>query len=225
MYGYCRVVGCSNPARAGTSSGLDRRFCRKHADHYSRHGSPYKKSYKAIELAPYRHVVRKWLKANKDDRWLVNATQRVGGLYSNAGRFEEAFRLAGMAPRDRARKAWARLRQADVAPEKVVECWLVAELAVRLDEQPDGTSEFKRVQAAKLIHRLASGSHKRWERTPQFGGGGVQQRPAQVIEIHKYPHSRGKVLRHIGADMEEACGLVVSEHLGDLLSAAEEQKR
>lgn len=225
MYGYCRVVGCSNPARAGTSSGLDRRFCRKHADHYSRHGSAYKSSYKARELEPYRRVVRKWLKANKGDRWLRNAIQRIEGLYSNSGRFEEAFRLAGMKPKERARKAWARLRQADVAAEKVVECWLVAELAVRLDEQPDGTREFKQVQAAKLVHRLASGSHRRWERVPQFGGGGVQHRPAEVTELHKYPHSRGRVLRYIGGDMEEACGLVVSEHMGDLLSDADELTR
>lgn len=165
------------------------------------------------------------MKANKSDLWLTNAVQRVQGLYSIAGPFEEAFRLAGMPPKERARKAWARIRKAGVDPMRIVECWLVAELAVRLDEQPDGDAEFKRVQAAKQIHRLASGSHKRWERVPLFGGNGIKHRPAEVTELHKYPHSRGKVLRYIGADMEEACGFVVSEHLGDLLTAAEEQQR
>ncbi|TGV68263.1 hypothetical protein EN792_065890, partial [Mesorhizobium sp. M00.F.Ca.ET.149.01.1.1] len=54
MFTRCRVVGCSRPARAGTGDGLDTRFCRSHADHYARHGSPYKASYSAREINPYR---------------------------------------------------------------------------------------------------------------------------------------------------------------------------
>ena len=30
MYKYCRIVGCGKTARAGTSDGLDTRFCRLH---------------------------------------------------------------------------------------------------------------------------------------------------------------------------------------------------
>jgi|TARA_R100000501_G_C2631314_1_gene127324 hypothetical protein len=156
-----------------------------------------------------------------NDRWVANAVDRVNGLYAQAGPFEEAFRLAGLPPKERARKAWARFRDAGVAPERVVESWLVIELAVRLDPQPDGDREFKRVQGAKLIHRLASGSHKRWEREPMLNSGHKQAGPKTIVtELHKYPHSRGKVLRYIGADMEGACSLVVSSHLPELLSAA-----
>ena len=218
MYSYCRVVGCSHPTRAGTTKGLDRRFCRRHADHYSRHGSPYKRSYAAEALTPYRKIVQGWLREHMNDFWVANAVERVNGLYAQAGPFEEAFRLAGLPPKERARKAWARFRDAGVAPERVVQSWLVVELAVRLDPQPDGDREFKRVQGAKLIHRLASGSHKRWEREAMLKPGAVPK--IIVTELHKYPHSRGKVLRYIGADMEDACGLVVSSHLPGLLSAA-----
>lgn len=221
MYSYCRVVGCSQPARAGTTKGLDRRFCRRHADHHSRHGSAYKRSFSANDLVRYRRIVRRWLKGHVNDRWVANAVDRVNGLYAQAGPFEEAFRLAGLPPKERARKAWARFRDAGVAPERVVESWLVIELAVRLDPQPDGDREFKRVQGAKLIHRLASGSHKRWEREAMLKPGNVPK--IIVTELHKYPHSRGKVLRYIGADMEEACGLVVSSHLPGLLSAANDE--
>ena len=60
MFSRCRVIGCGKPARAGTEDGLDTRFCRSHADHYARHGSPYKRSYAATEIAPYRKAALTW---------------------------------------------------------------------------------------------------------------------------------------------------------------------
>ncbi|MCP2679804.1 hypothetical protein NHF45_09715 [Maricaulaceae bacterium NA33B04] len=156
---------------------------------------------------PHRKTVRRWLKRHQDDPWVHNALVRIRSLYDSAGRFEEAFRLRGMPAKERARKAWARLRQGGVALEKLLEAWLVIELAIAFDPQPELKPEFKRVQAAKLVHRLASGSHKRWETPSLLGSGAIR------TEMHVYPHSRGRVLRHIGADLEEACGLVVMEHL------------
>ena len=29
MYRYCKIIGCRQPARAGTDDGLDRRYCRR----------------------------------------------------------------------------------------------------------------------------------------------------------------------------------------------------
>ena len=207
MYSYCRVVGCPNPARAGTDKGLDTRFCRKHADHYSRHGSPYKRSYTAKELAPHRKAVRAWLKQNASDRWVQNAIQRIRGLYDRSGPHVEAYRLAGMSPHERSRAAWARLRAAGVDPLKVLEAWLVVGRMITADPQPVETDEFRRVQAAKIVHRLASGSHKRWVREVPRMVGVVNIPIKEVVELHKYPQSRGRVLRFIGADIEEACGL------------------
>jgi hypothetical protein len=221
MFAYCRVIGCGQPTRAGTAKGLDTRFCRRHADHYSRHGSPYKRSYSAKELTRYRKTVRTWLKANPEDRWVTNALDRIRGLYARSGPLVEAFRLAGMTPVERARTAWARLREASVEPVKVLEAWLVVELAVRLDVQPDGTPEFKRVQGAKLLHRLASGSHKRWEREVPRRIANHFTTEMVVTELHTYPHSRGKILRYLGRDLEEACELVVSTHIGALVEIAQ----
>lgn len=196
MFTRCRVVGCDKPARAGTSDGLDTRFCRSHADHYSRHGSPYKRSYAAKELAPYRKAAMAWLEANEGDGWVQNAVDRVKTLYETAGPHVEAFRLRGMSPEERARAAWARLRKDKVDPRRVVAAWLAIEMIVRDDHQPETKPEFKRVQAAKLVHRMASGTHKRW------GDG------ATITELHVYPRSRGKVLRHIGSDLEGASELL-----------------
>jgi nicotinamidase-related amidase len=80
---------------------------------------------------------------------------------------------------------------------------LAVELIVQADSQAERKIEFKRVQAAKLVHRMASGSHKRWER--QRPGGHTV-----VEELHKYPHSWGKVLCHIGQQLERAAELLPS---------------
>lgn len=195
MFRHCRVVGCDKPTRAGTEEGLDTRFCRAHSDHYSRHGSPYKRSYTAKELAPHRKAATAWLEANSDDRWVSNAIDRVKTLYATAGPHIEAFRLRGLSPEDRAKAAWARLRKAKIDPTAVVAAGLAIEMVITADPQPDTKSEFKQVQTAKLIHKMASGTHRRW------GEG--------TAELHVYPRSRGRVLRHIGADLESATELLV----------------
>jgi len=200
MFGYCRVVHCGKPARAGTGDGLDMVFCRAHADHHARHGSPYKASYTAAELRPYRQEARQWLKANKGQPSVLNAVMRVRGLYQQAGPHVEAFRLRGLTPRERAWAAWSRLRKASVDPLRVLEVWLAVDAVIAADPQPDNDPEFRRVQLAKLVHRLASGTHKTWP-----GAMGKTE------EMHVYPRSRGRVLRHIGQDIEEALAGTVEQ--------------
>jgi hypothetical protein len=200
MFSRCRVVGCTRPARAGTEEGLDTRFCRSHADHYARHGSPYRTSYKAAELAPYRRAAVKWMADHRADPWVANAVDRVASLYRASGPHVEAFRLRGLSPPERAKAAWARLRKAEVDPCSVVAAWLAVEALVAADPSADHKVEFKRVQTAKLIHRMASGTHKRWGEGPT------------ATELHVYPRSRGRVLRHMGEALEEACELIREHH-------------
>ncbi|WP_331373249.1 hypothetical protein [Sinorhizobium chiapasense] len=138
-----------------------------------------------------------WLKANEGDLWVRNAIDRVRTLYETAGPHVEAFRLRGLPPEARAKAAWARLRKANVDPRRVVVAWVAIEAIVRDDPQSDTKAEYKRVQAAKLIHKMASGTHKKW------GDG------SDAKQLHVYPRSRGKVLRHMGRDAEQACELLV----------------
>jgi hypothetical protein len=200
MFSRCRVVDCSRPARAGTQDGLDTRWCRSHADHYARHGSPYRASYTATELAPYRRAAVDWIAAHREDPWVANAVDRVSSLYQAAGAHVEAFRLRGLSPQERAKAAWARLRKAKVDPAAVVAAWLAVEMIIAADPQAERKAEFKRVQAAKLIHRMSSGTHKRWGEGPT------------ATELHVYPRSRGRVLRHVGEALEGACELLVEKH-------------
>ncbi len=200
MFTRCRVIGCSKPARAGTDDGLDTRFCRGHADHYARHGSPYTRSYSSKEIGPYRKAALAWLEDQQANPGVRNAMDRIKSLYQSAGAHVEAFRLRGLTPEARAKAAWARLRKAGVEPQLVVAAWLAVEMILRDDPQAERKVEFKRVQAAKLIHRMASGTHKKWTRG------------AAVTELHVYPRSRGRVLRHIGEDLEKATELLVEHH-------------
>lgn len=212
MHSHCRAVGCPNPARAGTADGLGKLYCRKHHDHYQRHGSPFKPSYTASELKPFRKIALKWLEENRDDAWVKSAVAAVRHLYQRAGPHVEAFRLRGLKPRQRAWAHWARLRAAEVDPGKVVSAWLTVEMALVSDAQSDWRPEYKRVQAAKVVHRMASGSHRKWTQSRLDGTGTWTQ------ELHVYPQSRGRVLRHIGEDLEKACALLTEHCLHKMLT-------
>ena len=209
MYSYCRVIGCRGTPTAAAGKGLDRLYCRKHADHHERHGSYFKRSYTAAELAPYRKAAETWLRANKTDHAVQLAIRAVEGLYRRAGHHVEAFRLRGLSPKDRAKAAWARLREANVDPKRPLAAWLAVELILNADAQAERKTEYKRVQAAKLVHRMSSGSHKRWERQRPDGRIVVQ-------EMHKFPHSRGQVLRHLGEQVERAAEILVTPCLAQL---------
>ena len=73
-------------------------------------------------------------------------------------------------------------------------------------------SKFKWVQAAKLVHRMASGTHKRWEREQADPSWSGLRTMTVVEEKHWYPRSRGRVLRHIGEDLARAVELLVKHH-------------
>lgn len=213
MHSYCRVIGCPNPARAGTTDGLDRKFCRSHADHYQRHGSPYRGSFTAAEIDPFRRQALDWLAENRKDPFVDNAITRVDGLYRRAGSHVEAFRLRGLSPADRAKAAWARLRECCVDPVRVIAAWLAVDMAIAADPQIRDDPEYRRVQAAKLVHRMASGTHKRWTREePDPNRPG--RRRTTTTEMHVYPRSRGRVLRHIGRDLEGTVEMLPERQVG-----------
>jgi hypothetical protein len=207
---FCAVINCGQPTRAASGTGLNRHYCRRHEDHFQRHGSYLKPSYSAAELAPYRKAAESWLVKHQSDPYVRHALLKVGRLLAS-GRPEEAFRLRGLSPEDRAAVAWGRLRKADVNPIRPLAAWLAVEMRFIDDRQPDRSPEFKHVQAAKVVHRMASGTHKRWERE------GPDGRP-KVVEMHKYPASRGRVLRHIGRQLEGAAELLVEHHLATIRS-------
>jgi hypothetical protein len=197
-YERCRAYPCTNSTTADRGEGLNRLYCRKHVEFNRRHGSYVKRSYGAGELRPFRLRALAWLRAHADDSGVRAAVVGVRRLYASSGAPVEAFRLPGRTPAERARAMWAQLRKREVDPTEVVAVWLAVDLRLRDDPQPDRHEEYRHVQAAKLIHRMAGGTHKRWEHARPDGG-------VVVTELHKHPVSRGRILRVLGHELAVAC--------------------
>lgn len=193
----CAVLDCGRPTMAKERSGLNRNYCRVHVEHFRRHGSYSKPSYKSAVLAPHRSRALSWLQANSDHPHVREALERVRTLYWRGGRPEEAFRLAGQAPERRALICWARLRNHGVDPLHALAAWLGVTLCHLADLQPERKLEYRWVQAGKVLHRMSGGSHKRWEHMNADGR-------SSVTELHRYPVSRGRVLRYLGEQLAHA---------------------
>lgn len=207
----CAIVGCLHPTTASRGSGLNRLYCRRHEEHHERHGSYLKSSYSAAQLSPHRAAALRTLREHHKDPRVIRARLGIEALYASAGAAVDAFRLRGLSPEDRARAAWARLRQTKMDPLVPLAGWLALSAVIRDDPQPDRRNEFRIVQAGKLVHRLAGGSHRRWER--ERPGGAVE-----VVELHRYPASRGRVLRHLGERLDRAAEML-EQLLSDLPAA------
>jgi hypothetical protein len=180
---------------------LNRLYCRKHIEHYRRHGSYVKKSYGSGELRPYRAAALRWLREHTADRQVSSALSRIRDLLSASGRPVEAFRLAGMSPAERARNVWALLAKRGIDPAEIVAAFLAVRMRLRDDPQPDRHEEYRNVQAAKILHRMAGGTHRRWERERADGS-------VEATEMHRHPVSRGLVLRALGQELADACGVL-----------------
>lgn len=197
-YERCRAYPCTNSTTADRGEGLNRLYCRKHIEFYRRHGSYVKRSYGAGELKPHREQAMAWLQSHRDDAEVCSAAEAVRRLYRAAGAPVEAYRLPGKPPAERAKAIWAHLRKREVDPLDALAVWLAVDMCLRDDPQPDRHDEYRLVQAAKLIHRMAGGSHKRWERERTDGR-------IEVTNLHKHPISRGQVLRVLGRELAAAC--------------------
>jgi hypothetical protein len=179
-------------------------YCRRHVDAYRRHGSYIKRSYGAAELRPYRLRAAAWIEQRKGEPAVTEALNEVSKLFRRAGPKVEAFRLAGKRPADRANALWAALRERGVDPVDVVACPLAVTMRINNDLQPDRHDEFRDVQVAKLLHRMAGGSHQRWENERPGGR-------TALIEFHKHPNSRGRVLRVVGQQATQAVASLLTD--------------
>lgn len=131
---------------------------------------------------------------------------------ASAGPVEIATRLRGLPPEHRAKIALARLREADIKPERLLAIPLA--VAALIEDAPatvHRTTEWRIVAIAKAAHRLASGTHRIWPVAQPDGR-------TKHIEMHAYPRSSGRVLRHLGEMIEKECELVIDHRLSGVLA-------
>ncbi len=195
----CFIPGCKRL----TAPLMDKDFalfhCRYHVQHKARHGSHWQKTYKAADLKPYIKAAEKWGDANLRDRHYSVAWRQIDHVLAGAGLVDPAMNLRGQSADYKAKVAFARLREAGVLHRRIVHIYLGVAALIEDDFGSHRTQEFRIVQAAKAIHRLASGTHRKWDVwNPRTGG-------TFPYELHAYPSSSGHVLRKIGRVLEDAC--------------------
>lgn len=192
--------------------GLASFHCRRHVEHRARHGSHWHTTYSAAELKPYLAAAKSYidLKANSDAH-IKAAIRNLELLLLEAGRSEIATRLKGMSARRRAAIALARLREAGIAPQRLLVIVLAVHGLIEEDPGSHRTKEFRIVQIAKALHRLASGYHRVWELQDHDGR-------SRRIQLHAFPRSSGRVLRLLGKLIDEPCEWAVEKHLAEIIA-------
>ena len=123
----------------------------------------------------------KWLKDNHSDFRVQKALKVIQSMLKGAGKHANAYSLFGLPPDERARIALTRLRERGISPSVILQRSIA--VAGWFQTEEFRGREFRNVQTAKVLHRLASGtdvSNSYWK-FPR-----------------KYPRSEGRVLRHFG---------------------------
>ncbi len=194
----CALPGCNRnvSVSAQVRSSL---YCRYHAQRRARHGSHWHGTYRSRELAPYVESAHRWLKQNRENPIYRATYWDLEYFLAASTRVVPATTLRGKSSKERSTVAFARLRAANVPTRRLIAIYLGVAALIEDDFFSHRTREFRIVQAAKAVHRLASGTHRKWDVWDLQTGG---TRPA---ELHVYPRSSGYVLRKIGERLEKAC--------------------
>lgn len=207
---HCWVFGCRNPPGNVSGDGLGR-FCRKHLEHHRRHGDPEKPSYRATEVNPFRTSAARWITTNTEHRFVMVTLKKFDTLMKGAGRNVEVRDLKRASPETKARAMWARLREQSVPVDKVLAAILGTAMCNASDRDPR-KKEFRQVQIAKVLARMAGGQTKRWQ--THYSDPALPKTKA----MSWYVASEGRVLREVGAKAEEAAEFLIQDMMDDLLS-------
>jgi hypothetical protein len=207
---FCPVPGCGRPPQRRAGRGLSLTHCRYHVQYKNRHGSYWKGTYSAADLRPYRRAAESYLKRHRADFWVSAALVALRASMDGAGPRERVVDVLTMSPHRKARAALARLREADIPPERLLAIHLAVSAAVAEDPiRPGGDpSEYRLVQVAKAVSRQASGYHA------VYGPG---------ARYDRYPRSSGLALRHLGRMLEADCEHVLEKHLVAVLRLKQER--
>ncbi|TAY15259.1 hypothetical protein ELH96_24825 [Rhizobium leguminosarum] len=213
----CAVPGCRQLAEQSAGAGLAQFHCRYHVQHKARHGSHWHPTYKASELLPYVRSAEHWIKEHRRDPVYRGAYWELEYLLAGAIRVVPAMNLRGQSAEYRARVAFARLRAAEVPALRLVAIYLGVSALIEDDWKSHRVREFRIVQAAKAVHRLASGTHRKWDFWDPLTGN------SRPYTLHAYPRSSGHVLRKIGEALEKACGELARAVVPDVITLRTER--
>lgn len=205
-FAQCTIPGCGRPTRRAAKLGLSASLCTYHVQRAARFGSPWAETIRATDLKPYLATATRWIADRRTEPFIAHAILCLGGLLWGAGPTESAMNIKRRSAAYRARMAFARLRDAEVKPERLLALHLATAALIEDDRDSHRVREFRIVQTAKAAHRLSSGTHLSWDFPLPNGGS------APVV-LHVYPKSSGRVLRLIGEELDAICDQVTSRDL------------
>jgi hypothetical protein len=160
----------------------------------------------------YLTVATEWIEEHREEIPVAYPLTGLRGLLEGSGRAERAQDIKRLPAAAKARVAFARLREAGIEPERLLAIHMAVGALIGDDTGSHRVEEFRLVQTAKAVHRLASGTHRHWDFPVQDG-------TTRPLHIHAYPRSSGIVLRVIGREIDEICGGVAESGLQELIAA------
>jgi hypothetical protein len=149
-------------------------------------------------LRPYAKTAARWIRKNRKQIAVHHTLLGLQGLLDGAGRVEAAQNIKRWPPAVRAKVAFARLKEAGIKPERLLATHIGVSALIADDPDSHRITEYRLVQTAKAVHRLASGTHRVWQ-FPMADG------TTRLLAMHVYPKSSGRVLRLMGKELEEIC--------------------
>lgn len=202
----CTTPFCGRPTMVAAGVGVADTLCKRCIQHRARHGSVWYPTYKAADLKPYLVVAKQRINDRRAETFVAHSLTSLRAVLDGSGQALPAQDIKWRSPASRARIAFARLREADIKPERLLAIHMAVSALIGDDAGSHRATEYRIVQVAKAAHRLASGTHKHWD-FPMDDGN------TAPLAFHAYPRSSGRVLRVIGKAIEECCEIATARDL------------
>lgn len=220
----CCQSFCPNLSMRSAGTGFSLELCERHTERLARHGHPSIGSIPGPMLRPYVDTARRWIASEQalGNVRVQAARTAIWGLMQTAGNAPSALDSKWWSAEDKAKAAWARLREQGVAPERILGSHLGMVALLSDDFWLPRSREYMFVQSSKAIWRLASGTHREWEialPVPLADGGA--EAPITKASLHVYPRPQGRPLRIIGQSLDESCGSLAEERAPAIIAATE----
>jgi hypothetical protein len=187
-------------------NGLAAFHCKRCIERRARFGSYWAPTIRATDLKPYLTSAAQHIKQKRTETYIAHALMTLRAHLDGAGQSERAQDIKWKKAPARARIAFARLREANIEPERLLAIHMAVSALILDDNGSHRVPEYRIVQVAKAAHRLASGSHGGWTQR-------VTSATTRPIPLHVYPKSSGQVLRVMGKAIEECCELATEREL------------
>jgi hypothetical protein len=195
----CSAFGCSRLTQRSAGNGLSEIYCKQHIEFRRRHGSTWRRSYKVAEIQSYRKAAIQWVQNNRHDHYVSKVIATLDAMIQNSGPSKSAYDLRWLSSGDRSRQVLARLRDAGIGGDRLLEITLTIKAAIS-ELGPHGNPEFMQVQIAKLAHRLNSGT--------------TQTRSGLPVPP-KYPRPEGAFMRVLGHAIGDIASIAATPEVVD----------